>query len=250
MASDAEVRSGARLIRIVEALATRRGPLSGTEIASRLDIPPTTASRILATLVRMRWADRDAAGGYRLASGFVAISGLVVGRSTLIHLSKPVLEQVAELSGLQSHLGVLAGARVTFLARASRLTGDERPFHLGASQPIHCTAAGKLLFAFLRRAERDELFETLELKGYTPSTITDREALRAELEAIREKGYSVDPGEFSDFWRSQAVPVFRGDDVVAAITCGGPADAVEPDKQGWVRHEMLTLAEELSHRLA
>src|SRR5688500_4946731 len=115
---DAEVRSGARLASIVQLLARERRALSGAEIAQALEIPATTAQRIMATLVRLRWVDRKSAGGYVLGAGFLGVSALALGRSALVHLAKPVLRQVADLSGLQSHLGVAAGRSVTFIARA------------------------------------------------------------------------------------------------------------------------------------
>src|SRR5918995_534138 len=63
---DTEVRSGARALRIMEMFAKERRPLSAGEIASRLEIPQTSAHRLLATLVSMRWAERKAGRLYQM----------------------------------------------------------------------------------------------------------------------------------------------------------------------------------------
>lgn len=249
MPPDGEVRSGARLVRIVELLAAGR-ERTAADIGERLDIPTTTVHRIMATLVRLRWVERTPGGQYRIGPSFLGASGLALGRSALVHLARPVLQQVAELSGAQSYLGVLAGTRVTYLARAAEGRAAKHAFGLGASQPLHCTSAGKLLLAHLPPHERDELVRTIELSRCTPRTITDRAELATELDHIRTQGYSEDSGELTEHWRSMAVPVLGADDaVVAAITCGGTPGTIPREDLGWVRHELATLVEGLSHQL-
>lgn len=249
--ADAEVRSGGRLIGIVEMLSVARRPLSGREIGERLGIPTTTLHRIMGTLVRLRWVDRRPGGVYGPGPALLGLGGVVLGRSTLIQLARPILQQVADLSGLQSHLAVLAGRSVTYLARASGAGAEATDFKLGAVQPVHCTSAGKLLFALLPEVEEEEWLRSLVLRRYTSLTMIDQGEVRAELRRIRERGYSVDPGEYNDFWRSVAVPVLgTGQRPVAAITCGGPPEKMTIEHQGRMRQEMTLLADELSHQLA
>jgi IclR family transcriptional regulator, pca regulon regulatory protein len=251
LAPEAEVRSGARLIRIVEMLAMERRPLTAGEIAERLAIPLSSAHRLLATLVNLRWAERKSARLYRIGPRLLGVGGLALGRSALVQAARPVLGGVAEISGLDSYLGVLVGDSVTYLARATGRGPDTPEFKLGALQPLHCTSAGKLLLAFLPQDEREALLKMLTLRQFTDRTILERDVLVAALDGIRENHYSIDTGEFNEFWRSVAVPVQGSDgDVVAAITCGGRPDRMTVEHQGWMRQEMSVLAEELSGQLA
>ncbi|HEY7268278.1 MAG TPA: helix-turn-helix domain-containing protein, partial [Dehalococcoidia bacterium] len=87
MPNDTEVRSGARVIRIVEMFAKERRPLSAGEIAARLNIPQTSVHRLLATLVAMRWAERKSGRLYQLGAGVLGVGSLGIGRSTLIQLA-------------------------------------------------------------------------------------------------------------------------------------------------------------------
>jgi DNA-binding IclR family transcriptional regulator len=248
---ETEVRSGGRLIRIVEMLAIEHRPVTAGEIATSLSIPPTTVQRLLSTLVTLRWAERLSARLYRLGPRMLGAGGLGLGRSPLVQLAKPVMGHIADLSGLESHLAVVVGESVTYLARVAGRDTKAAEFKLGALQPMHCTSAGKLLFAFLPQAERHELIKTIPLRSYTAKTIVDRDELSEELERIHEYHYSTDPGEFNDFWRSVAVPVYGpAGEVIAAITCGGRPEKMTVEHQGWIRQEMSVLAEELSGQLA
>ncbi len=100
-------------------------------------------------------------------------------------------------------------------------------------------------------AERADLLARIPLRSYTDLTIVDRDQLREELDRIRHNQYSTDIGEYSEFWRSVAVPVFNaGGDAIAAITCGGRPEKMTVEHQGWMRQEMSVLAEELAVQLA
>lgn len=248
--ADGEVRSGGRAIKIVEMFVKEGRPVSAGEISARLGIPQTSVHRLLTTLVSMRWAERRSGRLYQIGPGLLGVGGLGLGRSSLVQLARPVLAHIAEMSELDSYLGVLVGDAVTYLERASGAEAPQRDFKLGTLQPIHCTAAGKLLFAFLPEPERNLLLQTISLRAYTERTLQDRAQLADELALIRGRGYSIDPGEFNEFWRSVAVPIHGASgEVVAAITCGGRPAKMTVEHQGWIRQEMTTLAEDLSAHL-
>jgi DNA-binding IclR family transcriptional regulator len=231
--------------------AKERRPLTAGEIAARLNIPQTSVHRLLSTLVALRWAERKSGRLYQLGPGVLGVGGLGIGRSTLIQLSRPVLGHIAELSGLDSYLAVIVGDGVTYIARESGPRSERGEFKLGSLQPVYCTSAGKLLLAFLPDSERSEILDTIAFRPYTERTILDREHLRAELERIRESGYSTDPGEYNEFWRYVAVPITNSaGDVIAAITCGGRPEMMTVEHQGWIRQEMSVAAEELSSQLS
>jgi DNA-binding IclR family transcriptional regulator len=77
----------------------------------------------------------------------------------------------------------------------------------GTRVPIHCSASGKLFLAHLPPRRRQALLEGLALTRHTATTLTDRAALDAELQAIRRDGHSVDAEEFVEGLVCVAVPV-------------------------------------------
>ena len=65
---------------------------------------------------------------------------------------------------------------------------------MGLTAPLHVGAPGKALMAFLPADERERVLATLTLEPLTPETITDLDALRAELDRTRVRGYAVSIG--------------------------------------------------------
>ena len=93
------------------------------------------------------------------------------------------------------------------------------PSIVGRRYPAHCGAAGKALLAFLPPRELEELIRRRGLKAYTSNTITTPAQLKAELQRVRERGYSIDNEEYEEGLKCIGAPVrdFSGN-VVASIS--------------------------------
>src|SRR5262249_61085236 len=86
--------------------------------------------------------------------------------------------------------------------------------------PCHCTATGKALLSW-REAWRESVLER-PLERFTEHTVTDPKTLRAEAEAIRERGYALEACEDQDGIHPLASPVFSsGDEAIAALGASG-----------------------------
>ena len=77
---------------------------------------------------------------------------------------------------------------------------------IGTRVPLHCTASGKMFLSTFRDPKRvARLVEPMEKR--TPHSIGDAEALLAELERIRDRGFSTDAEEFIEGMIAVAVPM-------------------------------------------
>lgn len=242
------VRAVDRSVSLVRTLAEERRALGLKELAKLTRLPEATVHRLLATLLVHSWVQQDIdTQRYRLGPGLAGIGAIALAHSSLIERGRPLIARVARYSGASSYLAVLVGQRVTYLAREVGAQGDNADFHPGITQPVHCTAGGKLLLAYLPEGARSVLLpKGRPLRRYTPRTLTDLAELEAELGRIVERGYAEDTGEFRENWRSIAVPL-RDDHgvVIAAATCGGSARYVTPARLDDVRDEMLQAVEEM-----
>jgi len=90
--------------------------------------------------------------------------------------------------------------------RSSRLFGPRIP--------AYCTALGKAHLAFMPEEEVDSYLENTELVRYTPATTTDKKTIKANLLAIRERGYSYTNGELMNYRIAIGAPVFGADEKV------------------------------------
>ena len=119
-------------------------------------------------------------------------------------------------------------------------------FHIGSRVPLHCTAIGKLFLAYLPERQRKALVTTLDLQRFTPNTITTAEALEAELDKIRGRGFSVDDEEYTAGVVCIAAPIFNAkDEVQAGVAIQSPAARMTADEAQRHRKPLLNAARAL-----
>ena len=97
---------------------------------------------------------------------------------------------------------------------------------LGRYWPLHASAGGKALLAWLPEEDAKGLLKT-RLARYTPTTLVTQTALKKEFKQIRERGYATVRGEFIDDVWGAAVPIFNHrEELEGAVTLGGPRSRV------------------------
>jgi DNA-binding IclR family transcriptional regulator len=247
-AGESGAKAVERLVTVLTVLAEEGRPLGIAEVAEGTGLPQATAHRLLNAFVATGWVEKDAATArYRLGIGMLGPAAAALAHAPLVERGIPVLARMAEISKANVLLGVLVGRVVVFLASATNEASSLRP---GISRPVHCSAAGKVLLAFMTQEERRRIFRgRREFRRYTDNTITSLEELEAQLDQVRAQGYALDMGEYRDYQRSVAVPVHdaRGR-VIAAMTCSGRVERMTPEHMAFVREEMGVVAEELSRQ--
>lgn len=208
-----------RAIEIIRRAA--ESPLSLSDAAELLGVHKSTALRILQTLESARFVRRTGAGTYVFGSGLIELSELALGSMDLRQFAAPLLRDLQRKTGHTVHLAQLTGDEIIYIDKVESRDGSalQLPSRVGRAVSIHASAVGKVILAYLPSAERDRLLHQVVFERYTPTTITDRDALEIELARIRQTGWALDDGEHDSYVRCIAVPVrdSRGQ-VVAAIS--------------------------------
>jgi len=223
------VRSVDRAAALLLALGDCQGEAGVTELARRLGLHKSTASRLLATLQRRGLVEQDEeTGKYRLGLVVIRLAERAERTLDLRGISMPELERLARLTHETTGLGILDADALLTVAQADGpnliAVGD----WTGRSTPLHCVASGKVLMAAL--AEREVLrIVRRGLVSYTERTITELEPLLEELARIRRRGYATALGEYEIGLNAVSAPVHdaRGH-VVAAVDIWGPAFRLTP----------------------
>jgi len=100
----------------------------------------------------------------------------------------------------------------------------------GSRVPIHASAMGKMLLALSGDPDA-EVAALGTLKRFTRQTLADRDALLADLVAIRRRGWSLNDGERHDGVRALAVAIRTTSGVpTSAIAVQGPALRLADDR--------------------
>jgi len=221
--------------------------LGVNELARRIGVNASTASRLLATLERGRLVERDPGGPYRLGLHLVTLADRVLAGLDVRDRARPLLARLVAQTGETATLSLPGdGEAVTvdFIPAASSIVSMAR---LGRSSVGHATAAGKVVLAYTReRVWRDEA----PLTAYTRRTITDRGALDAQLAAVREHGIAEAVGEREADLAALAAPVLgRGGELVAILGLQGPLTRLPATKRRALRAPLLAAAAELGRAL-
>lgn len=213
-----------RALTVLEVLAANPEGLGVSDVARRIGVNASSASRLLATLEEGNVVQRDATGRYRLGLHLVALADGVLARLDVRELARPLLRRLALETGESTTLSVPAGNEaitVDFVPSEASVVSMAR---LGRPSSAHATSVGKVMLAFGTGAPpAADAFDHLELTAYTPSTIVDPEALVVEVAAVRERGWAQAVGERDRDLSGVAVPVYgRSGELVAILGVQGP----------------------------
>lgn len=179
-----------------------------TEATRYLGVASSTAHRLLAMLAYRGFVRQDPASkAYRPGPALTGVAFAVFGRLDIGRVAGPVLREVSEQLGETTHIGMLDGASVRFVAAVEGPAAVRVASRLGRSMPAHCTSTGKVLLAQLSGPDLNQLLPGGRLEGITGKSITTRTALRQELSAIRQRGYATNREESEDDVASVAVAI-------------------------------------------
>jgi IclR family acetate operon transcriptional repressor len=242
------VASVARALALLEELGSSPDGLGVNELARRIGVNASTASRLLQTLEAGRFVERAAGGGpYRLGLRLVALADGVLARLDVRELARPRLRALVDATGETATLSVPGAAEavtVDFVAAESSVVSVAR---LGRPSVGHATAAGKVVLAFAGAAAASA---ASELTRFTERTIVDPSALAAELDAVRARGWADAEGEREPDLSALAAPVFgRSGALAAVLGLQGPASRMTAERRAEVLPALLDAARDLSAAL-
>src|SRR3954452_4866638 len=164
------VASVARALALLDALGASPEGLGVNELARRIGVNASTASRLLATLEAGGVVERAPdAGPYRLGLRLVALADGVLARLDVRDLARPRLRALVAATGETATLsgpGSFEAVTVDFVAAESSVVSVAR---LGRPSVGHATAAGKVVLAFGPAAPPSDLTR------FTDRTIVDGE---------------------------------------------------------------------------
>lgn len=204
-----------RAIALMDLLADGGGARGVNDLARALGAHASTVSRLLGTLAEAGLVERDAASGrYRLGLRVAHWGSAAVAGRDLRELARPLLSELAAVSGETATLSLAAGTEALtadYVASSQSVLSQAR---VGRASVGHATAVGKVLLAY-----RPDAVAALppELEAFTGRTIVDRSALERELEAVRERGYAEASEEREPGLHAIAVPVLDGRGELAAV---------------------------------
>lgn len=218
-------------IHVLETFLNGGKRLTLAEITRICGFSKNKTFRILSTLEKHRFVERDDIGAYRLGVRFLDFGQRVRRETGLLQASRSVMDWLVEQTRETVFLGVIDGEEALCVDMRESPQSIRLFAEVGRRGPLYTGGVPKVLLAFLPDEERNALLDTLELKPITPHTITDRHILEQALCEIREQGYIVTADDLDVGAHSIAAPIWdhRGR-VVAAISVAGPSNRFTDDR--------------------
>lgn len=203
--------------------------LGVTELSKRSSLPKSTTFRILATLENKGAVER-VGKMYRLGKMLQEIGHTEESElhGLLRDVLTPFLADLYSRTKQTVHLAVLDGTDVVYLNKLYGHMHVRSPSRIGGRVPAYCSAVGKVLLAHNREAIAEVLANPL--RAWTPNTITDPDALLAELDRVRTENLAYDRAEILRGLNCVGAPILdRNRNPIAALSVSGPVGKFIPE---------------------
>jgi len=227
-------------------LHAEAAPRGVTAVGKALDLPKSSAHRLLSTLARRGLLERDQRGQYRPGIGLVALGLGVLESEPVVAAARPVLELEAERLGDTVFLTAARAGAVVVLDKAEGTGFLRAAPRIGSTVPLHATAVGKL---YLTYAPEAVTLGDDPLEAFTPSTTTSSSALAAELERVRWQGYAENRDEWIPGLSAIAAPVLAAGRMVAALAVASASPRLEVLRRSAVARRMVEAAVRIGERM-
>jgi DNA-binding IclR family transcriptional regulator len=236
---------------IIEVIATIGSSATLAEIARKTGLPRSTAHHLLHALVEFGYLVQDGdARTYTLAPKLFRLTRSSWTAEQLAEIAMPYLDELSRRTGEGTSLAVLRDGIVTVIAKREPEGPVRVVQEVGARRPIHCTAVGKALAAWLPEQELEGIIARTVFARMTANTLTSRTAFFRELARIRATGFALDNEEHIKGIRCIATAVRdHSGEVRASLCVVGPKNHLPQRKLPQVREALAAVAADLSVRL-
>lgn len=245
------IASVKKAIEVIEYIAYSDAEVGVTEISRGLNYGVSATYHMLNTLRECNIIEQDEkTKKFKLGLKLWQIGLLAYEQNHISIILRPYLKKLRDLTGETANLTIMDSDKIVYIAQeeSNRLV---RMFtETGATEPLHCTAAGKVLLAHKPKELRELILNRIKLDKYTDKTIVDREEFVSELDRIKEKGYGFDDEERELGVSCIGAPIFDlSDKAIACITISGPtARFTKENREKWL-NMVLQVAKEATDYL-
>lgn len=236
-------------LRVLESFSIAEPVLGVTEIARRVDLHKSSVSRILATLEKAGYVERDASTGrFRLGLGLIALTGPLLANLDVRRIAQPELEELTRRSGETTALMVWNGHEAVVVEQIQSPKEVKHSAAVGTRYDTYQSSSVQVFLSEMPRPEVQRLFERRLIVG--PDDAQSVAAYLDELDDVRDRGYAVNDGRTSIEEVGIAAPVHDHRGVlVGAILLSAPRFRIPPAMLEQLGRSVADAARQVSARL-
>ena len=244
------VQSVERAFNVLRSLTA--GPAGVSEIAERTDLPKSTVSRLLSTLVELGAVERsEMLGVYGLGELIIDLSASASPGRNLVTIARPYLEELAVETDEAAGLSILDGTEVYYLDQIDSHHEVQVRDWTSESVDAHVVPSGLVMMAFAADEVREKMLAG-PLTEWTEHSTVDPVVLRHRLEEVRRVGFAWGYEEMSLGLNSVAAPIVNpSNTVIAPVHVHGPSYRFpKPGESARVAAAVVDAAVRISERLS
>lgn len=197
-----------RGLRLLHLFSESPRGLTAKQVAALSRLPVSTVHRFLANLVTAGFLNRDGEGTHHLGIACFSIGQAAVGQLDIRRLSLPYLRELNQQTRETIHLTVRHGLSAVYVEKLDSPEPVRIHSRIGAAVPLHCTAVGKVMLAYMPLEEQERIISEIDLKRLTPNSVGNVQELKTELYRVRKNGYACDLEEHELHIRCVAAPIW------------------------------------------
>jgi DNA-binding IclR family transcriptional regulator len=239
-----------RVVTLLGLVARHEGGIGAREAERATGIDRSAVSRIFRQLESLGWAEQvDDRGTYTAGSELFAVAAAVRQRDSLWRAASPLLHGLTGRFDETTYLVRRRDDQVVFQDKVECSQTIRYVVELNQPFPLTTGAAGRAILSALSRNEIDQIIAD-GLKAYTPTSITDPDKYRTQLDRDRRLGYAYSKSGWIARGAGVASPFFDASGAcIGAITVSAPIDRLTPTAVRSIGPAVCDAARQLSDRL-
>ncbi len=208
----------ARGLRVIGAFSREKAHMTLSDVARATDLPKPSVRRALYTLTCLGLAASDGRS-FRLTPRIMELASAYLGSNMISTVVQPACERLAERTEQSCFAAVLDGHDIMVIAHSLHGRPDVLAPTIGLRRPAFNTAAGRAILSQMPDEALDGWLDSLQPKGATDFTVTDKRALKSEIMHVRKEGFAITAQEWRRGYHAAAVPLRRYDGATIAALC-------------------------------
>ncbi|HXP95757.1 MAG TPA: IclR family transcriptional regulator [Telmatospirillum sp.] len=185
------INSVEKAFAVLTAFDGTKRQLSLTELAASTGIGMSAAQRCVHTLTTLGCLTKDAdSGRYELSPRLLSFAHHYLSSNDLVTRAEPSVRQLALETEEAVSLTIRDDTDIVFVLRYVSRKMLFPDIVVGSRVPVYCSAPGLAMLSCLPQDEAASILTRSNLVAYTPSTVTDQNAIVNRLRTFRTNGYA------------------------------------------------------------
>lgn len=245
------VKSAYRSLQILEFISLAKEGLSHKDLSQSLDIPGSSLSALLLTLVSHEYLNFDPISRrYHIGPEILHLAGRYLANFDIVKLGSPILRTLVTSTRESALIAIRRQNNIQIVSKELCSESIQQVIDVGERAPLYATAAGKAILAYFSDEELKNYFSTVKLRPLTSKTITTEKVLAQQFEQIRAGAIAYSRRENDEHIIAMAAPVFDlHHRVTASITVPVPVVRFSSEKEKIIEPALRKAADSLSRQL-